>query len=349
MSGVTLTVDGPAWRTHLRHLADTTPGLVPVAKGNGYGFGLDTLAREAQRLGVDTIAVGIPGEVALVRDHFDGDIVILNPWSADDPVAVEVAADPRVISTVSRVDDLARLAGAEGRPRVLVEVLTSMRRHGLAPTDLAKVNELGDAVSFEGWVIHLPHVADGRTAEAEQLAAACNAVRSAPLWFSHLAGDDAARIATGLGTTHRLRIGTNLWLGAPATRSATTTVLDVHPVRRGERVGYWRRRVPADGWLVIVAGGTANGIGMEAPTSARSARSRVISVATGSLAALGRALSPFTIDGKKRWFAEPPHMQSSMVLLPGSATPPAVGDQLPVEVRLTTAQVDQLVITEAAE
>src|SRR5699024_5493749 len=138
----------------------------------------------------------------------------------------------------------------------------------------------------------------------------------------------------------RMRVGTRLWLGAPATRRATATVLDVHEVARGNRIGYWQRRVPGPGWVVVVAGGTANGIAMQAPTSARSARSRAISVATGSLEAIGRALSPYTIDGRKRWFAEPPHMQSSMVLLPAGATPPAIGDEVEVELRLTTALVE---------
>ena len=41
--------------------------LVPVVKGNGYGYGHARLARESQRLGVDTIAVGVAAEVALVR------------------------------------------------------------------------------------------------------------------------------------------------------------------------------------------------------------------------------------------------------------------------------------------
>src|SRR4051794_38251474 len=53
-----LTVDGERWRTHLRRVADAQPGLVPVAKGNGYGFGLGRLARKADWLGVEALAVG---------------------------------------------------------------------------------------------------------------------------------------------------------------------------------------------------------------------------------------------------------------------------------------------------
>ena len=42
---LTLTVDGPRWREHLLAVARANPGIVPVAKGNGYGFGIGRLAR----------------------------------------------------------------------------------------------------------------------------------------------------------------------------------------------------------------------------------------------------------------------------------------------------------------
>ena len=88
---------------------------------------------------------------------------------------------------------------------------------------------------------------------------------------------------------------------------------------------------------------TAHGIGMEAPTPAASNRQRLIALAQGGLEATGRALSPYTIAGKKRWFLEPPHMQASLVLLPLTEQPPAIGDEVPVELRLTTALVDRIV------
>lgn len=348
MSGLTLTVDAAAWRQHQQTVADATPGLVPVAKGNGYGFGLPRLAEEAELLGADTIAVGVPDEVSAVRERFSGDIVVLNPWRDGDPGSARTVEDERVIPTVSRADDLAAL-GAGGTPtRVLVEVMTSMRRHGIASGDLRMVADLADHLDFDGWVIHLPHAETGRVREAEALAAACQAARPGPIWFSHLAAADARRITEALGVDVRMRVGTQLWLGAPGSRRATATVLDVHRVERGDAIGYWQRKSPTSGWVVIVAGGTANGIAMEAPTSARNLRSRAISFATGSLEALGRALSPYTIDGSKRWFAEPPHMQSSMVLLPGSATPPAIGDEVEVELRLTTANVDRIDLNEVS-
>ena len=353
MSGVTLRLDVEAWRRHLATVAEATPGIVPVAKGNGYGFGLPRLAEETRRLGSDTIAVGLPSEVATVRDTFPGDIVIMMPWRADDDLARRLLDDPRVITTVSRIEDLTAIttlaAGSGRRPRVIMEVLTSMRRHGTRPGDLAGVAKHLGTLTFEGWTIHLPLLDRARYAEAERLARAALTTAPGPLWISHLPVAEADTLARQLGAADRepvpmrLRVGTWLWLGDPGSLSTVATVLDVHRIRRGDRAGYRQRRITRDGWLVIMAGGTAHGIGLEAPTAAVSSRQRLVALAQGGLQATGRALSPYTIAGQKRWFLEPPHMQASLVLLPGSVPPPAIGDEVPVELRLTTALVDRIV------
>ena len=182
-----------------------------------------------------------------------------------------------------------------------------MRRHGLRPDDLGRVTALLFGVRFEGWTIHLPLHADGRYAEAERLGHAALAAAAGRLWFSHLPPEEAVALARQLGGADadpvpvRQRVGTRLWLDK--SRSTTATVLDVHEIKRGERAGYRQRVCPADGWIVVVAGGTSHGIGMEAPTSAKTVRHRAIAFATGSLAAAGLALSPYTINGKKRWFS----------------------------------------------
>ena len=93
---LTLRIDRARWETHQQSLLDETPGLVPVAKGNGYGFGLRLLAQRATRLGVDTIAVGIAQEVAEVRaGGFAGDLVVLNPWRPFDAAATARARTAR--------------------------------------------------------------------------------------------------------------------------------------------------------------------------------------------------------------------------------------------------------------
>ena len=346
--GVTVTLDEGRWQAHLAEVVAEAPAIVPVVKGHGYGFGLVRLAAECRRLGLDTLAVGMASEVGVVRGTFEGDVVILQPYEqGDGGLAHTLLADPRVITTVSRLDDLRAVAAAGGRPRVVVEVLTSMRRHGLSVDDLAAAGPLLDQVAFEGWTIHLPLREDGRYDEAVRLARAALGTAAGTLWLSHLPADQVRRLAVELGgpegaASVRARVGTRLWLGDAAGRKVTATVLDIHPVRRGERAGYRGRVVPGNGWVVVVAGGTSHGVGLEAPTSASSWRQRATALATGSLEAAGRALSPFTIDGRKRWFLEPPHMQSSLVFLPASATPPGVGDEVLVELRLTIATVDSV-------
>lgn len=353
MSGVSLRLDVDPWRRHLTTVADATPGIVPVAKGNGYGFGLPRLAEESTRLGAEVIAVGLPSEVPLVRDQFAGDVVIMTPWRSDDDHARQLLTDPRVITTVSRIEDLAEVSAAGAstltKPRVIIEVITSMRRHGIRPGDVAGVAEHLDTVIFEGWTLHLPLLDEGRYLEAERLSRAALGAAPGPLWISHLPPAEATTLARQLGgagsppVPMRLRVGTRLWLGDPGSLSTTATVLDVHPVRRGDRAGYRQRKIRQDGWLLVMAGGTAHGVGMEAPTPASSGRQRLIALAGGGLEAAGWALSPYTIAGKKRWFLEPPHMQASLVLLPGSVPPPSVGEEVPVELRLTTGLVDQVV------
>src|SRR4051794_12852792 len=195
MGGVTVRLDAPRWRQHLRTVVDETPGIVPVVKGHGYGYGLGWLADQARELGLDTLAVGMPAEVTQVRDAFGGDVVVLYPYDPADETARGLTGDPRVLTTVSRLADLAALAQGSGRPRVLVEVLTSMRRHGIAAEDLARVAELLPGVTFEGWTIHLPLLEDGRSAEAERLARAALAVAPGPLWLSHLPVPEATTLA----------------------------------------------------------------------------------------------------------------------------------------------------------
>jgi alanine racemase len=103
---LTLTVDGDRWRRHLRSVADRTPGLVPVAKGNGYGFGVGRLARKAAWLGADALAVGTYEELPEVRQRFEGDLLVLTPWRPTGSDLPDDLPPRRVIHTVSRLADL---------------------------------------------------------------------------------------------------------------------------------------------------------------------------------------------------------------------------------------------------
>ena len=122
--------------------------------------------------------------------------------------------------------------------------------------------------------------------------------------------------------TFRPRIGTDLWLGDRAALRVSATVLDVHALDRGDVFGYRGRTAPRAGHLLVVSGGTAHGIGLEAPLGDASLKGRAATLARGGLDAVGFVRSPFSIDGKQRLFAEPPHMQASMLFLPAGAHVP---------------------------
>lgn len=299
-----LRVDTERWRSGLRTLTDQTPGIVPVVKGNGYGFGRDLLAAESTNLGLDTIAVGTYAEVQGALDAFDGDVMVLSPWR---PFDTDVMYDSRVIHTVGRVEDIAALATEHADSRVLFEGETSMSRHGLDRHELAAaVDALGE-LQIEGFSIHLP-MSGSNLAEAESWAAALAAsqVETTTMFVSHLTPDELATLGERRPQLDvRPRIGTSLWLGDLGSLSVRARVLDRHQLARGERVGYRQRAMPRDGHLLIIAGGTSHGIGLEAPKASHGAVQRGKSLARGGLEAAGFALSPFTIDGKQRWFAEP--------------------------------------------
>jgi len=352
---LTLHVDGDAWRAHLRRTAEERPGLVPVAKGNGYGFGNHRLARRAEWLGVDTLAVGTYTELADVATRCPCDLLVLTPWRAfltADPAISTPALGDRVIHTVGRMGDLQALAARPDRPRVVLERMTSMRRHGFTATGLREAARLvaSNGPRAEGVAVHLPLSGPDSVREAEDAITDAISAGLGPggrlgntLWLSHLSAAEIADLAGRYPDLRlRPRVGTDLWLGAPGALRVTARVLDAHPIRRGERYGYRRRRAPRAGTLLIVSGGTGHGIGLEAPTGRSGVRARGATFARGGLDAAGLVRSPYIIDGKHRLFAEPPHMQASMLFLPSGARVPQVGDEVPVRVRHTATTFDEI-------
>jgi hypothetical protein len=344
---LSLYVDGDRWRAHLRAVIDAHPGIVPVAKGNGYGFGVGRLARRAEWLGVDMMAVGTYDEAPEALKRFPGDVLVLSPWRP----FVRAPHDRRLVHTVGRAEDLKALAADSARhdrPRVVLEGLTSMRRHGLTPEQLRQADTSG--VRVEGLALHLP-IPRGRDAdrvvETERwLTTVRSGALSDRLYVSHLRDDELADLRRRHpDVVLRPRIGTDLWLGERGALAPRATVLDVHPVSAGDRVGYRQRRLPKRGHVLVASGGTAHGVGLEAPTAATSARARALAVARGGLDATGVALSPFWVGGSKRWFVEPPHMQVSMVFVPDGVAVPQVGDELALDVRYTTTLFDRVVIS----
>lgn len=362
-----LTVDGERWRRHLLSTVASHPGIVPVAKGNGYGFTNGRLARRCQWLDehhaetgsrIDTMAVGTYPELDDVARRYDGDLLVLTPWRPQAAaLGVDDAVQRRVVHTVSRLQDLPDLLEREPDARFVLEQLTTMRRHGMTRDELARAAEMlsaradgarGRSAGLEGVAIHLPLNTGSHIDEVTQLIGDMGAagLDTRTLYVSHLSDTELGRLrGEHPDLTIRPRIGTGLWLGDRGALRVTATVLDVHEVRRGDLFGYRHRRAPRHGHLLVVSGGTAHGLGLEAPTGDLSMRARAATVARGGLDAVGLVRSPFSVDGKQRVFAEPPHMQASMLFLPAGARVPAVGDEVDVRVRYTATDVDEVRFT----
>lgn len=356
---VTLTVDGERWRRHLLDTVQRHPGIVPVAKGNGYGFGVGRLARRTQWLDdraraqddgarVDVLAVGTYAEVPEAESRYDGDLLVLTPWRPHE----EHAPHPRVIHTVSRLDDLDILRERDPKARFVLEQLTSMRRHGMTRRELETAATQLDrgpgarGPRLEGVAVHLPLNVASHLGEVTRLIndLVASGVPTRTVFVSHLTDDELGRLrASHPDFTIRPRIGTDLWLGDRGALRATATVLDVHRVERGDVFGYRGRTAPRPGWILVVSGGTAHGIGLESPTGEQSLKARAATLARGGLDAAGFVRSPFSVDGKQRLFAEPPHMQASMLFVPSGARVPLVGDQVDVRVRFTATAFDHVV------
>ena len=341
---LTLSVDGDRWRAHLRGFADATPGLVPVAKGNGYGFTLGRLARKADWLGVDTLAVGTYEELPEIANRYAGGLLVLTPWRPFHPTPAPTLAG-RVIHTVSRPDDLAGLLEAQPGARFVLELETSMRRHGMTAQQLWAVAKHLRGGGLEGVALHLPLASGRHLAEVERLLTDLVAAElpTSTVWVSHLTADELATLRSSYADlTVRPRIGTELWLGDREALRVTATVLDVHRLERGDEFGYRGRSAPRDGHLLVVSGGTAHGIGLESPMGETGLKARAAVVVRGGMDAMGLTRSPFWVDGKQRLFAEPPHMQASMLFLPADAAVPEVGDRVDVRVRYTATTFDRV-------
>ncbi|MFM8350663.1 MAG: hypothetical protein ACKN9D_06300, partial [Actinomycetales bacterium] len=270
-----------------------------------------------------------------------------------------------LIRTVSTLAGLQALLASPTPTRIVLEGRTSMHRFGFSPDELQWTitrPDVRDAVAagrleILGLSLHLPlaqpagFAAGFGSPRTQEVLAWCGIWQAQEflpppaqaVWVSHLGDDELGQVRAATSMPLRVRMGTGLWLQNRAALHAHGTVLAVHPLPSGTRVGYRQRTGPRDGTLVVVSGGTAHGIGLSAPTPAATWRQRAVTVGTGALDAAGRALSPFSWQGRQRWFAEPPHQHHSMLWLPRGCLLPQVGDELPAEVRYTTSTFDAVV------
>ena len=118
-----LTVDRSAWLEHVQRVASVEPGIVPVIKGNGYGFGRRTLFEVAASIG-DTVCLGTVHEVHEVPSSLTALVLTPTPATPDLPrnVMLTVASATQVETATTE--------------RVFLKLRSSVSRFGFAPGEL---------------------------------------------------------------------------------------------------------------------------------------------------------------------------------------------------------------------
>jgi alanine racemase len=305
---IRLTIRTALWRSHVASVANRVDGLVPVVKGNGYGFGRLELARLASEF-TDTIAVGTVHEL----DGLSGDLnaIVLTP-TLTPPVTRAASTSP--VLTVGNRAHVEALAGWPGR--VLVKIESSMHRYGRGIDLLDDARRAG--LDVVGVSIHPPLAGTAADHRREIVDLLDDLDPAVAVWVSHLDPDTYAT----LPDTHsyRLRLGTGLWHGDKSFLHLDAGVLDVRSITSGDSAGYHQRRVRSDGHLVMIGAGTANGV-----------------------TPLADGRSPFHFERRRLDLHEPPHMHTSMAFIPLGDPVPAIGDRIDLQRPLTTTLVDEYV------
>ena len=335
-----LHVDGAKWRAHLATvLAESDAQIVPVIKGNGYGFGKKVLAKEAKDLNLPVVAVATVAEAQEIETVFPGEILLLSPSASSD--------SERVIHTISPHSSVF----SEKLPKkFVIELLSPIHRHGFALSDLGNALEkYSKGGKCEGIAIHLP--IDQKSSASEWIDKSLQSIAERGIdtsefnnsvWVSHISENDLAKLKLKWPQiVWKIRIGTKLWLGDRTSLKAKAQVLDLHAIEKPTSVGYRQYRV-GRGWLVIASGGTSHGVGLEIATPKRDFLSQVKALTKSFLNLFGWNPSPFSWNGKKLEFAEAPHMHLSLLTFKGKNAP-KVGSELDVDVRFTTTAFDQVV------
>jgi hypothetical protein len=371
----TLKIDATKLRAHLVSVMNSyaTAGaeLVPVIKGNGYGFGRGLLASEASRLGCHRIAIGTVWELGQTLADFAGEVLVLEPFNSSDESAVaqwrshlEHNAN-RIIVTVSD-QDLASVRAA-GAKNIYLEGKTSLSRFGILPFDMQSLTNFND-LKVLGLSLHLPIVqlASKVDATTEISAAFDGAELSQSMteawnWIvlyeelsnkyslpkhislSHVSDKQVRSLKNMMQSYNfnleiEVRAGTKLWLGEPSALQACGTVLQIHEITHRQTVGYQQIDSGSNKRLIVVSGGTAHGVAMAAPSNAGSLRKKGVAIAEGFSQAIGKVRSPFSYKTKNLDFVEPPHMQVSMLWSNDMSI--VVGDELNCNVRNTTSNFD---------
>ena len=315
-----LTVHSDAFEAHIGAVAQATPSLVPVVKGNGYGLGRPFLIEKAAAL-VGTSRKVAVGTVYEARDvPATTPVQILSPIGSIDTLQIPANAIP----TIATVRDLHILQDLGWSTSVVVKLASTMSRFGATTGEFPS---LVQAISVAGLTInscalHVPLSSEPLHAQsimAEHLARwlplipECVAVS-----LSHVTPADASTIVQQFPShTFEVRMGTHLWHGDKSFFTLQAEVLAIHSCRANDTAGYHNTTVPVDGNLVVIGAGTAHGV-----------------------SPLSNGDSPFHFDNKRIALLEFPYMHNAMGFVPSTQPCPQPGDLVDVQRPLTMVSPD---------
>ena len=299
-------------------MVGSVDGLVPVVKGNGYGFGRDRIAHLAAEFS-DTVAVGTVHELEGIPD--DVHAVVLTPVldaSMSHPETTALIAHHDPILTVSNSEHVAVLERAGWAGRAVVKIATTMQRYGVAaaasPALVATARSAG--LDVVGVSLHPPLVGSAQDHVDQIVDALPHVDTDLPVWVSHLDLDPYAALPDS--HAYRLRLGTKLWHGDKSALHLSADVIETRRVHAGDTAGYRLGEIPADGHLVMIGAGTANGI-----------------------APLPDGRSPFHFERTRLALHESLHMHTAMAFVPDGDPLPSQGDRVDVQRALHMTTVDE--------
>ena len=329
---VRLTVHRAQWDSHRDATAAAYGnGLVPVVKGNGYGFGRALLHEYVAHLPADagndqpTVCVGTVHELHDVPHQLTP--VVLTP-------TLTAPASERPVLTVGSIAHVRALAGWRGS--VIVKLASSMRRFGATPDELPELlTEVATAgLRIHAVGLHLPLVGDDAARLGEVEAWIPHLTSGTELWLSHLEPQSFRALqAAHPSRGFRIRVGTALWHDVPRQPflHLTAEVLHVQTVRAGDVAGYFHSVSPHDATLVVIGGGSAHGI-----TATHTVRQQTLGDSDPTWH------SPFHFARRRMPVLEPPHMHSTLALVPHGQPCPQVGERVDVQRPLISTAIEEI-------
>ena len=311
-----LTVKSGAWQDYVRSVVTQLGDILPVVKGNGYGFGRSELLTHAKSITRD-VAVGNVHELTDVPHD-------MRPFVLT-PVGVGVTSVPRAdaVLTIGSTRDLAVLATLHVKNPVVIKVESSMHRYGVGAVDAARLRAQAESAGHDviAWSVHLPLAGTEDAHADEAIAIARELAADLPIHLSHIGGA-VQRVRSAV--THRVmvRTGTHLWLGDKSMLGLHADVIAVRPstfATAGYRATALSHAGTPTQRIVMVGCGSANGV-----------------------AALDDGRSPFHFAKHRLHMLEAPHMHTTMLSVTDEECPQE-GDWVDVQQPLTRVYPDVVV------